>query len=114
MHDVHAPIIETSLEFLPHATTIHIDDSAISSAEISFNWDPAVRHWCSDVLYIINAANCGICPIKTTLPTATCSVVRNETANCDNHSCIFAVQTLVHGSTVRPQTILSVIKLKGN
>jgi hypothetical protein len=102
-----------SLELLPHATTIHVDDTAINFTEITFNWDLAMSHQCSisDIVYRINATNCGTCPINTTFTTATCSTAQNE---FDNHSCIFAVQTLIHGGPVGYQTILSVIKPTGN
>ena len=105
-----------SLELLPHVTTIHIDDTAINLTEISFHWDRAISHRCSGVLYRINATACGTCPITTSLTTATCSVIRDETVNCDNHSmtCTFAVQTVVDGSTIGHQAILSAIKLSGN
>ena len=82
--------------------------------EVSFNWDPTISHQCSDVLYKINATNCGMCPINISLTTATCIVVQDETANYSNLSCIFAIQTLIHGSVVGHQTILLSIKLSGN
>ena len=103
----HYIIIEVSPELLPHATTIDIDDTAINFTEISFSWDLTISHQCSDVVYKINATNCGICPVNTTFTTAMCSIAQNEFGN---DSCIFAVQTLIHGSTVGHQTILSVIK----
>ena len=101
---------EVPLELLPHATPIDIDDTAINFTEISFSWDLAISHQCSDVIYRINATNCGTCPVNTTLTSATCSIAQNEFGN---DSCIFAVQTLIHGSTVGHQTILSVIKFTG-
>ena len=107
----HYIIIEVSLELMPHATIIDIDDTAINFTEISFSWDLADSHQCSDVVYKINATNCGTCPINTTLTSATCSIARNEFGN---HSCIFAVQILIHGSIVGHQTVLSVIKFTGN
>ena len=100
-----------SLQLLPHATTINIDDTAINFTEISFNWDQAISHQCSDVLYRINATSCGICPIATNVTTVTCRVTRDGILN---NSYIFAVQTVVHGNTIGHQIILSVVELSGN
>ena len=104
-------VIDVSLEFLPYATTIHIDDTAINFIEISFSWDLAISHQCSDAVYRINATNCGTCPINTIFATATCSITRNEFCN---NSCIFSVQILIHGRPIGHQIVLSVIKFTGN
>ena len=101
------------MEYLSHATTVHIDNTAINFTEISFSWDLATSHRCSDVLYRINATNCGMCPFNITLTTATCNIPQNEIVNSDNDSCILAVQTFIHGSTVGNQTIISFFTLTG-
>ena len=108
MHNAHyymyTSFIEIiSVEYLPHVTTVHIDNTTISFTEISFSWDLANSYWCSDVLHRINATNCGTCPINTTLTTATCNIAHNEIVSSNNYSCIFAVQAFIHGRTVGNQ-----------
>lgn len=72
-----------------------------------FTWNETVRN-CLALQYNIVASRCGICPIITSHPIATCNNVE-----AIGQECRFAVQTVVCGNIVGNQSDPVVLTLAG-
>lgn len=78
---------------LPPATNISYALARTEQSVIlTFSWIVSVLG-CHDVIFNIQASNCGICPPATKYTNATCTDVPT-----DGSMCTFAVQTVVCGN----------------